>query len=275
MTIAVIGDVGGHAAALRDELARLGVPDDGRGPIPADLTVVQVGDLVHRGPDSEEVVRQVDGYLRRQPGRWVQLIGNHEAQYVRPRAFQWSPALDPSASDRVRSWWREGLMRPAAALSVDGESFVVTHAGITAPFWRDVLGAPTSAAEIAAALAALARADAPALFRAGCMLQGRDADPLAGPLWAAAATELTASWIGAELPVSQVHGHSSAYDWESKAWRLPADLVADARLDEDAKHVTVVLPGGRIVGVDPDHRATARTPWRAWVVSGGVLVPAG
>jgi hypothetical protein len=271
MRIAVVGDVGGHAGALRAELARLGVPDEGRGPIPADLTVVQVGDLVHRGPDSEEVVRQVDGYLRRQPGRWVQLIGNHEAQYVRPRTFQWSPALDPSAADRVRAWWREGLMRPAVALTADGESLVVTHAGITEPFWRSVLGAPATAAEIAAAVVALGRADDPALFRAGCMLQGRAADPLAGPLWAAAASELVASWTGEELPVSQVHGHSSAYDWESLAWRLPDALVAGARLDAEAKHVTVVLPGGRIVGIDPDHRATPRAPWRSWVVAGELV----
>ena len=44
--MAVLGDVGGHLAALRAELTRLGVPDGGDGPIPADLTVVQVGDLV-------------------------------------------------------------------------------------------------------------------------------------------------------------------------------------------------------------------------------------
>ncbi|KAB2810802.1 hypothetical protein F9L07_02320 [Pimelobacter simplex] len=258
---AVIGDVGGHAGALRAELARLGVPDEGRGPIPDGLVVVQVGDLVHRGPESEEVVRQVDGYLRRQPGRWVQLIGNHEAQYVRPATFQWPTPLDPVAADRVRAWWREGLMVPAAVLAPD---VLVTHAGVTAPFWREVLGAPRTASEIAEALAALARADDPALFRAGAMLQGREPDPRAGPLWAAAASELVPSWTGTPLPVDQVHGHSSAYDWGSGAWRLAPDLVPHAHLDAEARHVTIELAGGRIVGVDPDHGATAHPRWRAW-----------
>lgn len=264
----VIGDVGGHAGALRAELARLGVPDEGRGPLPDDLVVVQVGDLVHRGPDSEEVVRQVDGYLRRQPGRWVQLIGNHEAQYVRPAAFAWPTPLDPAAVDRVRAWWREGLMVPATVLP---SGVLVTHAGLTEGFWREVLGAPSSARAIADALTGLAADDDPALFRAGCMLQGREPDALAGPLWAAAASELVASWAGAgvPLPADQVHGHSSAYDWESGAWRLPPALAVRSHLDADAKHVTVDLPaGGRLVGVDPDHGAAPRTPWRSWPASG-------
>jgi hypothetical protein len=264
--VAVIGDVGGHLGELRAELARLGVPEEGRGPLPPGLSVVQVGDLVHRGPDSEEVVRQVDGYLRQQPGRWVQLIGNHEAQYVRRAAFQWSPALDPRAADRVQAWWREGLMVPAVGLSVDGEQLLVTHAGVTSAFWRSVLGAPASVAETVTAIHGLG--DDPALFRAGCMMQGRDPDPLAGPLWAAAASELAVSWAGETLPFSQVHGHSSAWDWDAGVWRLPPDLAAHAHLDEDDRHVTLTLPGGRIVGVDPDHRATPRSPWRGWEAGG-------
>lgn len=262
--VAVIGDVGGHAGELRAELARLGVPDEGRGPIPDDLVVVQVGDLVHRGPDSEEVVRQVDGYLRQQPGRWVQLIGNHEAQYVRPATFQWSPVLDPSASDRVQAWWREGLMVPAVALRAGAEEYVVTHAGLTEGFWRTVLGAPRTAADTVASLAGLVAADDPVLFRAGCMLQGRGPDPLAGPLWAAAAGELVPSWAAVPLPVSQVHGHSSAYDWTGGAWQLAPELAARATRDEAARHVTVTLAGGRIVGVDPDHGSTPAGPWRSW-----------
>ena len=53
--VAVIGDVGGHLAELRRELVRLGA-DEETGELPDDLTIVQVGDLVHRGPDSAGVV---------------------------------------------------------------------------------------------------------------------------------------------------------------------------------------------------------------------------
>ena len=36
--LAVIGDVGGHVDALRAELARLGVPGEGDGPLPPGWT---------------------------------------------------------------------------------------------------------------------------------------------------------------------------------------------------------------------------------------------
>ncbi|ORA39184.1 metallophosphoesterase [Mycobacterium aquaticum] len=62
MRIAVIGDVGGHALALRDELTRLGAHPDGS--LPEDLLVIQVGDLIHRGPDSAQVLDLVEHYLR-------------------------------------------------------------------------------------------------------------------------------------------------------------------------------------------------------------------
>ena len=90
--MAVVGDIGGHVDELHRELGRLGAdPQTGR--LPDDLTVVQVGDLVHRGPDSERVIALVDRYLREQPGQWVQLLGNHEAHYV--PAESWA-SFEPS-----------------------------------------------------------------------------------------------------------------------------------------------------------------------------------
>jgi hypothetical protein len=65
--VAVIGDIGGHLNELRTELVRLGAGQDGR--LPDDLIVVQVGDLIHRGPDSDGVVALVDRYLRTQPSQ--------------------------------------------------------------------------------------------------------------------------------------------------------------------------------------------------------------
>ena len=62
----MIGDVGGHLAELRRELVRLGA-DPETGELPADLTIVQVGDLVHRGPGLAGVVGLVDRHLRADP----------------------------------------------------------------------------------------------------------------------------------------------------------------------------------------------------------------
>ncbi|MFT4218135.1 MAG: metallophosphoesterase [Micropruina sp.] len=267
--VAVIGDVGGHVDALRAELARLGVPDDGAGPLPPDLLVVQVGDLIHRGPDSAGVVALVDRHLQTDPDRWIQLVGNHEAFYLRRPQFSWYERVPRSTAAVLRRWWASGRMRPAAAIRVEGEDLLVSHAGLTRGFWQEVLGAPPDVAAAADALNALARTNGRALFRPGTMVGWRDPDHGAGPVWAAAGTEVAASWSGHRLPFSQVHGHSSAYNWETGGWRLDDALRSSASVDDAARHVVITLPGGRLIGVDPGHGVASRTSWRAFELPDG------
>lgn len=266
--LAVIGDIGGHVDALREELSRLGVADDGGGIIPADLRIVQVGDLIHRGPASEAVVELVDTHLRRQPRRWTQIVGNHEAHYLRRRQFSWPEKLDPAAVALLREWWRRGVLQAAVAFRAAGEEFVVTHAGVTRGFWEEVLGSPPGAFATARAVNAMAGLDDRRLFRAGTLISGLPPDPLAGPVWAAAGQELVAHWLDVPLPFSQIHGHTTVFDWDSGRWYV--DGVARERTvaDEATKHVTVSLDGGRLIGVDPGHSAQARGGWRAWEVDG-------
>ena len=265
--MAVVGDVGGHLDDLVTELARLGA-DPGTGRLPDDLTVVQVGDLVHRGPESDRVVALVDGYLRDQPGHWVQLVGNHEAQYLGEPLFEWPEQLGAESQTTLRRWWDEGLMRVAAPVVTADEDLLVTHAGLTTGFWRDVLGAPADVGEAAHLLDALAGREDAALFRPGHMLTGGRRTRAAGPIWAAASTELVPGWVDRRMPFSQVHGHSSVYDWQQERFRVPAGLVRVTSLDPGAKHETTTLDGGRIIGVDPGHGSRARRPWRAWEVQG-------
>lgn len=263
--VAVIGDVGGHLGALRDELVRLGA-DPERGRLPADLVVVQVGDLVHRGPDSDGVIALVDHYLTEQPDQWVQLVGNHETQYLHhDPVFAWPERIGVRAVRAVQRWWREGLLHAAVALRADGEELLISHAGLTEAYWRRVLGAPARAAAAAAALEEMLRRDDRRLFLPGQMVGGREADPMAGPLWAAAATELLPGWRGVSLPFSQVHGHSAMTRWDAAA---SPGADPDRAVDRDrlARHETVHLEGGRIIGIDPGHDDRARTPWRAWEV---------
>jgi hypothetical protein len=277
--VAVIGDVAGHLDELRTELGRLGA-DPGTGRLPDDLTVVQVGDLVHRGPASDGVVALVDSYLTDQPGRWVQLAGNHEAQYLREPAFDWPERIGGPAREALRRWWAGGRMRAAVAVTgADGEDVLVTHAGLTAGFWRTVLGGPDTAAGAVAAIDALIGTDEDTLFRAGTMLRARRrsdrTDPRPGPVWACAGTELLPGWLGTTLPFSQVHGHDSVFDRALGAYRTAEDAagrtIADLTLvDERAGHEVTTLPGGRIVGVDPGHGRRPRRPWRAWELRGRV-----
>lgn len=262
--IAVIGDVGGHLAELRRELVRLGA-DEETGELPTDLTIVQVGDLVHRGPDSAGVVRLVDRHLRGRPGQWIQLVGNHEAQYLTAPAFHWPERLDKESADTVRAWWSDGLMQVAVVVSdADDRDVLVTHAGLTAGYWRQVLGAPIDAVRAAEALNVLIGDHDAVVFRPGQMLTGRGPDLAAGPLWAAAATELVPGWLGAGLPFSQLHGHTTLYAWDEHRFTAREEIARRTTLDEPARHESTKLGAARIIGIDPGHGRVASPSWRAW-----------
>lgn len=262
---AVIGDVGGHLDQLQNELSRLGA-DWRKARLPEELTVIQLGDLVHRGPASPEVLALVDRFLTNQPGQWVQLIGNHEAQYLGRPLFDWPEHLGDDAVHLLQQWWSHGQMQAAAAVVTGAESFLVTHAGLTADFWRRGLGAPADVEDAAAAINALIGSREDKLFRAGQMLGGGRGDRGAGPIWAAAGTELIPSWLGTPLPFSQIHGHASVYDWRDRRFLASAAVARLTTVDEAAKHEITQLDGGRIIGVDPGHGQQPREPWRAWEI---------
>jgi hypothetical protein len=262
--VVVIGDVGGHLVALERELRRLGAHPE-TGDLPAGLVVVQVGDLIHRGPDSSGVVRLVDRYLHHQPDQWVQLVGNHEAQYLHEPVFRWPERLDRRSADRLRDWWHDGRMQVAATVETPAGPHLVTHAGVTASFWSQVLDRPSTAAEAVAVLNSMPASRQDELFRAGKLLHGarRDAGPV-GPLWACAATELLPSWVARELPFSQVHGHTSVFDWRRRTFRVDAEIARRTVVDESARHELTSLDGGQVIGVDPGHELAVATQWSAW-----------
>jgi hypothetical protein len=267
--VAVIGDISGHLDELRTELRRLGA-DGATGRLPADLTVVQVGDLIHRGPASDAVIALVDDYLTHQPTQWVQLVGNHEAHYLRDPVFHWPDRISARSRDTLRRWWAGGQMRVATWVRDDSrddtESFLITHAGVTAGFWRTALSVTSSVEQAAMTINSLIGANDGALFRAGAMLHGRRRARSVGPVWAATATELLPSWLATRLPFSQIHGHDSIFDWQRRRFRAADALARLTVLDEKAKHETTVLPGGRIIGIDPGHGSHPRQPWRAWEI---------
>jgi hypothetical protein len=270
MRIAVIGDIGGHAAELRAELSRLGADRDGR--LPPDLIVVQVGDLVHRGPDSDGVIKLVDSYLRTQPQQWIQLVGNHETIYVRPPPLHWPHRVSRRSSRVVKRWWSQGAAVVAATVDTEDESFLITHAGITAAVWSEVLDGPSTAADAARRINNLAKDGATAIFRGGALLNGTST-PRAGPLWANAATELVPGWADRRMPFSQIHGHSTIVDWRARQMTPLSETHDLVVTDFAAKHETVYLDGGRLIGIDPGHRDTPTTPWRALELTGVATIP--
>ena len=270
MRVAVIGDVGGHLDQLYAELVRLGADPAER--LPDDLVVVQVGDLVHRGPDSDGVIDLVDRYLRTQPGRWIQLIGNHESIYLDHAAFNWPDQISTRARRVLRQWWSAGQAVVATAVETGGESFLVTHAGVTAAFWSDHLGAPRQAQEAADRINQLAAAKDHALFRPGFMLTGRT-NAHAGPLWADTARELVPGWLDRQMPFSQIHGHATMINWGQSEPSERSPVQAVTSVDATAKHQTVWIGDHRLIGIDPGHCVAPVTSWRALVLDGVVHAP--
>lgn len=232
----IIGDVGGcasHLAAVLD-------------PIDSDSVVVQVGDLIDRGPDSMGVLALVRDRLATGSGRWIQLIGNHEAPYLGAEPFWPHPLADDGAA-QLRAWWLRDQMRVAAAVrTAEGEEFLVTHAGLTVDAWRR-LDAPVTATT------------------AADLLNTRPVDLLwddGGPLWAEAST-VYGSWLAATDPVpfGQIHGHSSIVDYRRRVWMCTERIRQRSTVDWTARHTTTRMHGARFIAVDPKHGRDGAPTW--------------
>ncbi len=236
-TVAIIGDVGGHADQLDGCLARLGVTATSW---PQELVVVQLGDLLG-GVDDMACVEMVEQLLN--AGRWVQLLGNWDSRQIGGGWWFHSARRgepDPAAEERVADWYKTGGALHAAAVTTRaGASAVVTHAGVAAPFWRQVLGAVDDPIEAVGRLNGL---PTQVLHQPGRMLgieptptcgdqsgigpdgAAEQTSPPVGPIWADCA-ELWSSWFASPSPWPQVHGHTSAWfrnDWSDY---VPVDCI--------------------------------------------------
>lgn len=287
--VAIFGDMHGNADELDAQLQRLGMDPRTR-TLPSDLTVVQVGDLIHRGLQNREILELVDGIMRNQPGQWLQLIGNHEAQYVYEALFEWDAPLERDEADYLHRWFEEGLLVPAAATTTAGGSdALVTHAGLVYDVWKVIIGRPRTAVEAAERINAGVSHEVPWLWQPGEMLYGMP-HRMVGPLWAAAGPELYTSWLQAEAqdvpaPFAQVHGHSSMYIWPSK-WtdggvrefgnpHTHAKLRQRLSLETNLRHTKIQLAGSTIIGVDVGHGKRPAESWGPLVFEGTATAPAG
>ncbi len=228
------------------------------GTVPDDLVIVQVGDLVHRGPDSAGVVGLVDKMMTGSPGHWIQLIGHHEAQEGLGGPEFWHESLTETLRAELRRWVDSAQARLAVALdTVEYGPVLVTHAGLTRQKWL-AIGRPDDPAATAATLNRELAVDPGLAFAAGEMLGVKPRLPV-GVAWASP-RELLQSWDMEPLPFTQVHGHSSPRRWESGTWApgLPRRTTARASTDERKRHSDFSWPGGgHILCVDPDFGADA------------------
>ena len=267
----MVGDIGGHADDLETVLDDLGV-DVATGTVPEDLTVVQVGDLIDRGPDSPRVLDMVERCSA--TVQWVQLVGNHEAAYVGGPQFTGGEHLDVEHVALLRRWWPQHMVA-AAVIDVGGPDLLVTHAGLTAGFW-DRIGAPATARDAASILNDLASSDPDLLFTVGWMMQGQPVRFDAGPVWANSQQELYPSLIaaaaaGRPVPFGQVHGHSSPYQFRNSRWRNPA-LAEYLTVNRRARRVEGAIGGRSHYAIDPSLGAVAHVAWEPLVFTDAIIV---
>lgn len=282
MRTAIIGDVGGHATQLKEALWALGADPD-TGFIPQDLTIIQLGDLIHRGPDSSGVIQMVDKFYHTCPTAWIQLMGNHEANYLKTPSFKWAERLDPASTKTLKSWHASGWLKLAHSFTSLGLPIrrsggdtemiaqgvtLITHAGLTAGLWEK-LGSPDNT-EVADAIN-LEGANTPpekwgGVFSPGAML-GLPENLSAGVLWAQCTAELYKSWIlhlknlKPTPQLNQVHGHSIPFGWNGGSWQdpLPHYLVSKefpkvtGKALRDPRHTIIEIDTNTFFGTDPGH----------------------
>lgn len=260
--IAVLGDIGGQLGVLHRVLSDLGVVADR---LPEDLALIQVGDLVRvggRGLDDVGCLAMVSRCMRANPGRWVQLAGNHDLALLGgPRRQSWPApsSVESDAAEILRDWWEEGRLHLAVALGCrEYGDVLITHAGLTRGAWRR-LGCPADPYTAAELIDAERGRPVETVARGGA-LTGVDSGPdaeRADVIWAEVSTELYAPWIAAgDAPFSQIHGHASPWNWAIGNWwpDTPTAVRTVTTLEADLRRTTICLgpgePGPVAVGVD-------------------------
>lgn len=257
--VALIGDVGGQARCLHQALHNLGA-DLANRLLPADLTVVQVGDVVGGTDEDLPLLESLMEWQERNPGRWVQLIGNWEARHLGGIEFGVRKAsrgreLPAAGVALLQQLNRTGrLAWTAVVATAAGNQVLVTHAGLTADWWAYHADHVADPVAVARRITALANAGSNVVHTAREMLG--DESVFVGPLWASC-WEVYRSWvIEGALPFGQVHGHSCGFRWPNRStmpgcwWEADPLIVEHLTAKVDRRHVWFELDGRRIVGID-------------------------
>lgn len=218
MKILVYGDIGGHFLPLAKSLATHGVTLTKLGAsIPKDVIVIQLGDLIDRGPMSDELVHAVDNTIYESNPRWIQMFGNHEANWVTkyPQFGGFDDDTNDETKATIRQWWQDKVAKMAVGVETEEGTFLITHAGLGVRKW-DAIGTDTDILKTVRVLNGDNYLDA---FAPGMRLGGdgtRKRPP--GVAWASAVEEVYMPWVvavreGSDIPFNQVHGHTAVHNW--------------------------------------------------------------
>lgn len=269
----IFGDSGGHKVPLQRSLTDLGADLD-TFTLPDDITIIHLGDLIHKGPHSSLLLQMVDGFIQNNPGQWVQLLGNHEFQHLNGPSF-WRCNCTEEDKRILQKWWETGEAKVSFGLDnitppnleisarpklvTPSETWLFTHAGLSFDWW-EIAGFESSAVDISQKLNSLSVKQ---VTTPGELLYGPSSkyayDP-PGPVWAIGNTEVFLSWQKSrEKPTfNQVYGHTTSYAWSRKTWWGGGlnlkDFKAASKLNPETRAVLTDLGDNILmVGIDPGY----------------------
>lgn len=243
----IYGDIGGHYNEFIASLQDYNVDTDNY-VIPDGTVIVQVGDLIHKGPDSQKILSMVAKFTEKYPTQWVQLAGNHELPYLtNQKDFWYGTPLNKPSRKTLRELKTNNHLRASYAFTDSkGQDYLITHAGLTEPnydkfAWNSRIERPT-AHQISAILNST---DWDEMLTAGIIMHGHP-NQSASIFWAECASELYYSWLMPNeiAPFHQIHGHTSLRQWARNGmfrYSYPVWLTENLESDFDNMHTKFTL----------------------------------
>lgn len=269
----IFGDTGGHYKQLKAGLEAIGYnPETHK--LPEDVVVVHCGDLLHKGPNSAAVIFLVNRIMKHNPDQWIQLLGNHEYQYLGGIPF-WRESIDPDAIKLVQQWYFEGKVRNAFAITEPAEfhdlvvskrgyptpekPIVFTHAGITRQYWKKFLQSETDVPKMVERLNSFN----PNQISAPGAIIGSDntSEFPAGPVWALSVEEVWESWkLQPHMPFIQIHGHTTPYAYGLSKWRSrEKSFIMASKINPVRRTVVTSISDSIQIAIDPGYEKQAET----------------
>ncbi len=279
MKTIVFGDTGGHSAPFFAALRSLNI-DMEELIIPDGIQIIHLGDLIHKGPDSNLIISVVNQIILRNPNRWHQILGNHEYNYIQGAPTFWRGELKTDTWKILQSWFHKKKAQPAFFLDapnsftipkslhfdekiIETKGILFTHAGLTRKFWKTI----ESPASASAAAEIINNLPVNQVAKAGVMLEGPGTRSNPGPVWALSTDEVFQSWVfeddtfeayNVEMPFIQVHGHTAPFYWRTKNWYGASKIFREAtKLSPNNRISYTKVANSLQIGCDPAFSNTA------------------
>jgi len=129
--IFVMGDVHGHYVQFIMMLGAAGLVDENLAWIGGDSVLIQMGDVIDKGPDSvktDELADALQIQAAAAGGEFVRLIGNHELELIMGNFFM--SELDRQMAQKYKDKLTAGVMAGRLKAAYHARGLLFTHAGV-------------------------------------------------------------------------------------------------------------------------------------------------